>query len=89
MRDPNRWQPLALAQIVAQNGLPVPGKVQTFIGPHWGHVSSFAPPGFVDGVPIDPGPPPHLGNPRVDEAVQADGARRHPVLAATSIPATG
>ena len=26
MRDPNRWQPLALNQIVAQNGLPIPGE---------------------------------------------------------------
>ena len=26
--DPNRWQPLALAKIVAQNGIPVPGKVR-------------------------------------------------------------
>ena len=42
MTDPNRWQPLALAQIVAQNGLPIPGNVQRFVGPHWGHVKGFA-----------------------------------------------
>ncbi len=66
MRDPDRWQPLALAQIVAQNGLPIPGKVQSFIGPHWGHVTSFALPESADGLPIDPGPAPHLGD-RVDE----------------------
>ena len=66
MRDPDRWQPLALAQIVAQNGLPIPGKVQSFIGPHWGHVASFALPESADGLPIDPGPAPHLGD-RVDE----------------------
>ena len=35
MTDPNRWQPLALAQNVAQNGLTVPGKVQSVIGPFW------------------------------------------------------
>ena len=28
MSDPNRWQPLALAHMIAQNGLPIPGKVQ-------------------------------------------------------------
>jgi len=62
MRDPNRWQPLALAKIVAQNGLPVPGKVQGFIGPHWGQVKGFAlPPPAGDGLPIDPGPPPTDG----------------------------
>jgi len=66
MRDPNRWQPLALAQIVAQNGLPIPGKVQRFIGPHWGHVAGFALSASPDGLPIDPGAPPELGD-RVGE----------------------
>ena len=62
MRDPNRWQPLALAQLVAQNGLPIPGNVQRFVGPHWGHVDAFALPGSADGLPVDPGPPPQLGD---------------------------
>ncbi|MGH2995091.1 MAG: vanadium-dependent haloperoxidase, partial [Gaiellaceae bacterium] len=66
MRDPNRWQPLALAQIIAQNGVPIPGKVQTFIGPHWGHVAGFALPERFAGLPIDPGPVPLLGNPVTD-----------------------
>jgi hypothetical protein len=61
MKDPNRWQPLALAEQIAQNGLPVPGKVQSFIGPHWGHVAPFALPVSEQGTPIDPGPPPYLG----------------------------
>jgi uncharacterized protein DUF6851 len=61
MRDPNRWQPLALAQFVAQNGLPVPGNVQRFVGPQWGHVKGFALPPSPGGTPIDPGPPPRLG----------------------------
>jgi Domain of unknown function (DUF6851) len=61
MTDPNRWQPLALAQIVAQNGLPIPGNVQRFVGPQWGHVKGFALPPAADGTPIDPGPPPRLG----------------------------
>ncbi|MGH9229889.1 MAG: vanadium-dependent haloperoxidase [Acidimicrobiales bacterium] len=64
MRDPNRWQPLALAQLVAQNGLPIPGNVQRFVGPHWGHVEAFALPGsgVADGLPVDPGAPPELGD---------------------------
>lgn len=68
MRDPNAWQPLALARQVSQNGLPIPGNVQTFIGSQWGHVESFALPRSDDGTPIDPGPPPRLG---VDDASDA------------------
>jgi hypothetical protein len=52
---------------VAQNGLPIPGKVQGFVGPHWGHVNGFALPASAKGLPIDPGSPPHLGK-RVEEA---------------------
>jgi hypothetical protein len=63
MSDPNSWQPLALARIVAQNGIPQPGSVQSFIGPHWGHVEGFALPASDRGVPIDPGEPPRLGDP--------------------------
>lgn len=66
MRDPNRWQPLALARVVAQNGLPVPGRVQTFIGSHWGRVAGFALPESSEGLPLDPGPVPQLGNPASD-----------------------
>jgi hypothetical protein len=61
MADPNHWQPLALAKQVSQNGLPIPGSIQSFIGPHWGHVTSFALPESDRGTPIDPGPPPTLG----------------------------
>jgi ASPIC and UnbV/FG-GAP-like repeat/Domain of unknown function (DUF6851) len=62
MHDATFWQPLALDQSVAQNGLAVPGKVQTFIGAQWGHVRGFALPQSTNGVPIDPGPPP-IGSP--------------------------
>jgi hypothetical protein len=62
MHDATFWQPLALDQIVAQNGLAVPGKVQTFIGAQWGHVRGFALPRSKKGLPIDPGPPP-IGTP--------------------------
>jgi hypothetical protein len=71
MRDPNRWQPLALDQLIAQNGLPIPGKVQRFVGPQWGHVRSFALPASAEGTPIDPGPPPRLGDPAGDAAYKA------------------
>jgi hypothetical protein len=66
MRDPNNWQPLALARVVAQNGIRQPGSVQFFIGPHWGHVAAFGLPASDRGVPIDPGAPPRL---------DADGGR--------------
>ena len=66
MRDPNHWQPLALSEQIAQNGLPIPGQIQTFIGPHWGHVKVFALPESAEGVPIDPGPPPLLGDNTTD-----------------------
>jgi len=62
MHDATFWQPLALDQNVAQNGLAVPGKVQTFIGAQWGHVRGFALPTSREGAPIDPGPPP-IGTP--------------------------
>ena len=57
MHDPTLWQPLALTQFVAQNGVPVAGSVQTFVGAQWGHVTSFALPPASDGVPIETGPP--------------------------------
>jgi hypothetical protein len=60
MTDPNLWQPLALALFVAQNGLPIPGNVQRFVGPHWGQVRTFALPPSAQGTPVDPGPAPQL-----------------------------
>ncbi len=66
MKDPNSWQPLSLGLQLSQNGLPIPGNVQTYIGPHWGHVTSFALPESPTGTPIDPGPPPRLGDPVTD-----------------------
>jgi hypothetical protein len=71
MRDPNSWQPLALAKIIAQNGLPVPGRVQSYIGPHWGHVASFALSKSPKRLPLDPGPVPHLGDPASDAQFKA------------------
>jgi hypothetical protein len=68
MRDPNAWQPLSLGEQLSQNGLPIPGNVQGYIGPHWGFVTPFALSESPTGVPIDPGPPPRLGDPVTDDA---------------------
>ena len=69
MTDPNRWQPLQLEHMISQNGIPVENGVQQAVGPHWGHVKGFAlPAAGVGGVPMDPGPPPLLGDPVSDQA---------------------
>ena len=68
MADPNLWQPLALDEQISQNGIPIPGQVQTFIGPQWGNVSAFALAASEQGTPIDPGPPPRLNDPSSDAA---------------------
>ena len=68
MMDPNRWQPLQIEHMISQNGIPVVNGVQQNVGPQWGHVTSFGlPPGGTTGVPIDPGPPPRLGDPATDQ----------------------
>jgi hypothetical protein len=66
MLDPNRWQPLALERQLAQNNLPIPGRVQQVIGPHWGHVTSFAMAPDAQGTPMNPGSPPLLHDPATD-----------------------
>jgi hypothetical protein len=62
MIDPNRWQPLALDVQIGQNGIPIPGRIQVFVGPQWGDVVPFA---LERSSPtdayLDPGPPPFLG----------------------------
>lgn len=62
MIDPNRWQPLALDVQIGQNGIPIPGRIQVFVGPQWGDVVPFAleRPSPTDAY-LDPGPPPFLG----------------------------
>ena len=68
MLDPNRWQPLALDFQVSQNGIPIPGKVQVFVGSHWGNVKPFAlTRSDPNNVYLDPGPPPQLGGTGDDE----------------------
>ena len=66
--DPNRWQPLQLEKMISQNGIPVTNGVQQAIGPQWGHVTGFAlPAADAAGTPIDPGPPPRLGDKATDQ----------------------
>ncbi len=73
MSDPNRWQPLQIAHMISQNGIPVTNGVQQAVGPHWGHVKGFGlPDGGTRGVPIDPGPPPRLGDPATDAEFKAE-----------------
>jgi hypothetical protein len=68
MVDPNRWQPLQIEQMISQNGIPVADGVQQFIGPYWGHVAGFAlPDAGPDGLPLDPGAPPLLGDAATDD----------------------
>jgi len=67
--DPNRWQPLQIEHMISQNGIPVTNGVQQAVGPQWGHVKGFGiPDGGPLGVPMDPGPPPRLGDPATDQA---------------------
>jgi hypothetical protein len=61
MNDPNRWQPLAFAFRVTQNGI-IAQNVQTFVGAHWGSVRPFALHRDPGGAPYhDPGAPPLYG----------------------------
>jgi len=78
MNDPNRWQPLALDFMVTQNGIPLPAKVQTFIGPQWGSVKPFA----FDLASNLPPPQPHLGGVGDDLCKQGfvDNIRKSSVL---------
>jgi hypothetical protein len=71
MLDPNRWQPLQIEHMISQNGIPVTNGVQVAIGTHWGHVTGFAlPAAGLNGTPIDPGPPPLLGDAVTDSSLK-------------------
>jgi hypothetical protein len=55
MHDATLWQPLALDRLVAQNGVSIPGSIQGYVGPQWGHVKGFAIERSPRGLPVDPG----------------------------------
>ena len=62
IHDPNRWQPLALDVMIGQNGVPLPGNIQPFVGARWGGVRPFALTyGPGEDLYLDPGPAPQLG----------------------------
>ncbi len=68
MTDPNHWQPLEIENMVSQNGILLTSGAQACIDPHWGHVAGFAlTDGGADGLPIDPGEPPALGDPATEQ----------------------
>jgi hypothetical protein len=70
--DPNRWQPLQIENMISQNGIALVNGVQQAVGPHWGHVTPFAiAAGGAAGTPIDPGPPPRLGDAATDAAYRS------------------
>lgn len=71
MNDPNRWQPLELEVMVAQNGMPLDETVQTFVGSQWGTVEPFAIDRPSSGPALDPGEPPMLGDPDTDGEFKA------------------
>lgn len=54
--DPDRWQPLILAEARSQNGLLLPAGAQRFIGSNWGSVEPWS----VDWRSLDPAQPPSL-----------------------------
>ncbi len=89
MADPNRWQPLALEEQISQNGLPIPGQVQTFIGPHWGHVTSFALPASETGHADRPGPAAAPRRRRDGRRLQGRRRSRSSAAAASSTPRDG
>ncbi|MFK8056108.1 MAG: T9SS type A sorting domain-containing protein [Saprospiraceae bacterium] len=78
--DPNRWQPLSLANFIDQSGNPIPGGMQEFLGPEWGNVTPFSlteadKQDFTrdgDTYPVyhDPGPPPLITDPATRERYQ-------------------
>jgi hypothetical protein len=72
MRDPSHWQPLSIGEQVSQNGIAIPGNIQNYIGPHWGHVTGFALAPSDEGLPIDPGPAPVLGDAASDAAFKQE-----------------
>lgn len=65
MAAPSNWQPLALDVIIGQNGVPIPGGVQRFLGSAWGVVLPFALERSAPGVPyfVPVFPPPTIEDP--------------------------
>lgn len=70
LNDLTHWQPLEIVGGFSQNGIPT-GTVQVAVAPHWGRVTAFGRTDLSQDTPIDPGPPPMLGDPATDAALKA------------------
>jgi hypothetical protein len=70
LNDVTHWQPLEIIGGFSQNGIPT-GTVQVAVAPQWGRVAAFGTTSMSAGTPIDPGPPPMLGDPDSDAALKA------------------
>jgi hypothetical protein len=70
LADPTHWQPLEIVGGFSQNGIPT-GTVQVAVVTQWGRVAAFGSTTQDAGTPIDPGPPPMLGDPSSDAALKA------------------
>jgi hypothetical protein len=78
--DPNRWQPLQLAEMISQNGIPVEDGVQEFVGPHWGYVEGLrAPAGRPRRAADRPRPAAAARRPRDRPGLPRRGRRGDPV----------
>lgn len=70
--DPNYWQPLGLSTFVSQNGIPLPGGVQTFVGVQGLATTPFS---LTRTDPLKPwidiGPPSRLSVPGFPSATDA------------------
>ena len=78
MVEPDRWQPLELERRVTQNGQLEDGAVQTYIGSHWGWVTSFALPApDDDGLTLQVDEPPSFDTEREAFVAQAVGVIRY------------
>ena len=93
MKDPDRWQPLALDKQEAQNGVFIPGKVQKSVTPFWGHVTSFGLPPSADGTPVARRRAAATGRPgrrrHGPQPVQGRSAPGHRAAAVSSTSPTG
>ena len=70
LEDVTRWQPLEIIGGFSQNGIPT-GTVQVAVATHWGGVAAFGATTQTAGTPIDPGPPPSLGDAATDASLKA------------------
>ena len=63
--------------MIGQNGIPLPGKIQVYVGSQWNDVTPFAlTRRDPTDVYLDPGPPPQLGGARRRRAFKARHRRR-------------